>query len=55
MTKPVVLDARYLGRIEEDPWGMERVAFLATTTIDRQDFGVWYNETLETMTMIGDE
>lgn len=55
VTKPVVLDGRYLGRLEEDPWGQERVAFLATTTIDRQDFGVSFNQALETMTMIGDE
>lgn len=54
-TRPVVLDARYLGLMAEDPWGAERVAFLATTTIDRQDFGVSFNEALETMTMIGDE
>lgn len=54
-TRPVVLDARYLGRLGEDPWGMERVAFLATTTIDRQDFGVSFNQALESMTMIGDE
>lgn len=55
VTRPVVLDGRYLGRLEADPWGKERVAFLATTTINRQDFGVSYNQTLETMTMIGDE
>jgi polyisoprenoid-binding protein YceI len=55
VTKPVVLDGRYLGLLEQDPWGQERVAFLATTTIDRQDFGVSFNQALETMTMIGDE
>jgi len=55
VTRPVVLDAQYLGRLEEDPWGQERVAFLATTTIDRQDFGVSFNQVLETMTVIGDE
>ena len=55
VTRPVVLDAYYLGQMETDPWGMERVAFLASTTVDRQEFGVSYNELLETMTMIGDE
>ena len=55
ITRPVVLDARYLGLLDEDPWGQERVAFLATTTIDRHDFGVSFNQALETMTMIGDE
>jgi len=55
VTKPVVLDGRYLGRLEKDPWGAERVAFLATTSINRQDFGVSFNQALETMTMIGDK
>jgi len=55
VTRPVVLDGRYLGRLQKDPWGKERVAFLATTTINRQDFGVSYNQTLESMTMLGDE
>lgn len=54
-TRPVILDGIYLGRIEEDPWGAERVAFLASTRIDRQDFGVSFNQAMETMTMIGDE
>lgn len=55
VTRPVVLDAQYLGLMETDPWGMERIAFLASGTVDRQEFGVSYNELLETMTMIGDE
>jgi polyisoprenoid-binding protein YceI len=55
ITKPVVLDGIYLGRIEQDPWGAERVAFLARTRIDRQDYGVSFNQVLEKMTMIGDE
>jgi polyisoprenoid-binding protein YceI len=55
ITKPVVLDGIYLGRIEQDPWGAERVAFLARTKIDRQDYGVSFNQVLEKMTMIGDE
>jgi len=55
VTKPVVLDAIYLGKLEEDPWGQERVAFLATTKINRQDFGVSFNQSLAEMTMIGDE
>lgn len=55
VTRPVVLEGEYLGRVEKDPWGQERVAFLARTTIDRQEFGVWYNQMLETMSVIGDE
>lgn len=55
VTKPVVLDGVYLGRIEQDPWGAERVAFLARTKIDRMDYGVSFNQVVEKMTMIGDE
>ncbi len=55
VTKPVVLDGVYLGRIEQDPWGAERVAFQAKTKINRQDYGVSFNQALEKMTMIGDE
>lgn len=55
VTRPVVLEGRYLGRLAEDPWGQERVAFLASTTIDRQDYGVSFNQELADMTMIGDE
>ncbi len=54
-TKPVVLEGRYLGRMEKDPWGNERIAFLASTTINRQDFGVSFNQMVEGMSMIGDE
>lgn len=54
-TKPVVLDGRYTGRIAKDPWGGERIAFVASTTIDRQDFGVSFNQTVEEMSVIGDE
>lgn len=55
VTKPVTLDAIYLGQMPQDPWGMERIAFLAKTRINRQDFGVSFNQMLETMSMIGDE
>jgi hypothetical protein len=50
-----LLDGGYLGQLDMDPWGAERVAFLATTTINRPDFGVSFNQTLETMMMIGDQ
>jgi len=55
VTKPVVLSGRYLGRIGQDPWGKERVAFLASTTLNRHDFGVSFNQPAEGMSMIGDE
>jgi polyisoprenoid-binding protein YceI len=30
-----------------DPWGNERAAFTATTSIDRRDFGLTWNQVLE--------
>lgn len=47
VTKPVVLDATYEGR-GRDPWGGERLSFNATTRIDRRDFGLVWNQGLET-------
>lgn len=46
VTKPVVLDVKFRGMID-DPWGNKKIAFKATTTIDRFDFGVAWNKTLE--------
>ena len=46
-TREVVLDAVYEGR-GRDPWGGERVSFSAETRIDRRDFGLTWNQALET-------
>ncbi|MEW5927365.1 MAG: YceI family protein [Gemmatimonadota bacterium] len=46
-TREVTLDATYEGR-GRDPWGGERVSFSATAKIDRRDFGLTYNQVLET-------
>ncbi|HZD06008.1 MAG TPA: YceI family protein, partial [Longimicrobiales bacterium] len=46
-TEEVVLDARYEGR-GEDPWGGTRAGFSAEVTIDRRDFGLTWNQALET-------
>jgi polyisoprenoid-binding protein YceI len=46
VTKPVVLEAVYAGAVK-DPWGGERVAFTATSVINRQDFGIKFNQTLD--------
>jgi polyisoprenoid-binding protein YceI len=45
-TKEVVLDATYEGS-GVDPWGGDRVAFSASTEIDRREFGLEWNQTLE--------
>jgi polyisoprenoid-binding protein YceI len=47
VTREVILDVTDEGR-GRDPWGGERQAFSATTTIDRSDFGLTWNQALET-------
>ncbi|HZJ08235.1 MAG TPA: YceI family protein [Trueperaceae bacterium] len=46
-TQEVVLDVLFQGR-GQDPWGGERVGFTASTEIDRRDWGLKWNQTLET-------
>lgn len=46
-TREVVLDATYEGQMP-DPWGGQRTGFSAETTIDRRDFGLTWNQALET-------
>ena len=54
ITREVTLDAEVLGQAK-DPWGNERAAFSATTAIDRRDFGLTWNQVLETGgVMVGD-
>ena len=47
VTREVELLTTDEGR-EKDPWGGERAGFSATVTIDRRDFGLTWNQTLET-------
>ncbi|HEV7588310.1 MAG TPA: YceI family protein [Longimicrobium sp.] len=46
-TREVKLEVEYEGR-GRDPWGGERVSFSATGKIDRRDFGLTWNQALET-------
>jgi polyisoprenoid-binding protein YceI len=46
-TKEIALDATYEGR-GKDPWGQEKLAFTAEARIDRHDFGLTWNQALET-------
>ena len=46
VTREIALDAEYGGRAK-DPWGNERVGFVATTALDRKDFGLGWNQVLE--------
>lgn len=53
-TKEVVLRVEQHGQAK-DPWGNVRVAFTARTSIDRKDFGLTWNQALETGgVMVGD-
>ena len=53
--KPVVLDVDIHG-VGEDPWGNVRAGFTASTKINRKDFGLTWNETVETgQLLVGDE
>jgi polyisoprenoid-binding protein YceI len=45
-TREVVLDAEPTGR-GMDPWGNERIGYLAKTSIERRDFGLTWNQLLE--------
>lgn len=55
VTKSVELDAEFTGAAT-DPWGNEKVAFSATTKLNRKDFGLQWNKVLETGALVvGDE
>ncbi len=47
VTMEVVLDGEYEGQVD-DPWGNRRAGFTATTQISRGDFGIRWNQALET-------
>lgn len=56
VTKQVVLDATAPTPAIKDPWGLTRRAASATTKINRKDFGLTYNKTLDTGgAIVGDE
>lgn len=46
VTREVVLDTEYSGT-GTDPWGGTRAFFSATTTIDREQWGLTWNQALE--------
>ena len=55
ITRAVVLDVKFLGR-GKDPWGNERAGFRAELTINRHDYGLNWNELLETGgVLVGDD
>lgn len=55
VTHEVVLEVIEEGR-GKDPWGGERAGFTAHTAINRRDFGLTYNQVLETGgVLVGEE
>jgi len=47
VSKPVVLDVEYAGQAKS-PWGPTSAGFSAKTTINRTDWGLTWNQALET-------
>jgi polyisoprenoid-binding protein YceI len=46
VTRELSLDVEYGGRAQ-DPWGNERIGFVAKASLDRKDFGLKWNQVLE--------
>jgi polyisoprenoid-binding protein YceI len=47
VTRPVELDVEFEG-VAKSPWGKEVIGFTAETEIDREEFGITWNQALET-------
>jgi polyisoprenoid-binding protein YceI len=45
-TKPITFDVEHGGQVK-DPWGLNRGGFSLKTQINRKDFGIMFNQTLE--------
>jgi len=55
VTRRIVLPVAHLGTAK-DPWGNEKLAFEAETTLNRKDYGLNWNAALETGGfLVGDE
>lgn len=55
VTKEVPFDLNYKGQVT-DPWGTEKIVLEAQATIERKDYGLKWNEALETGgVMVGEE
>ena len=46
-TKPVTLEVEFLG-VTKDPWGNDKAFFEATAEFNREDFGLTWNQALDT-------
>jgi polyisoprenoid-binding protein YceI len=47
VTKPITLDVEYHGSAK-DPWGNTRAGFSATGHLNRKDYGIVWNKTMDT-------
>lgn len=54
ITRDIVFEAR-LSKEITDPWGKKRVAISGTAQINRQDFGLSWNKTIEAGQVVGDQ
>lgn len=55
VTKPVVLDIEFTGA-GTDPWGTQKIGFTGKTKVNRKDFGIEWNKTLDAGgLMLGEE
>jgi polyisoprenoid-binding protein YceI len=55
ITKQVTLPVTFLGE-GKDPWGNEKMGFETSTTLNRKDFGINWNKTLDQGgVLVGDE
>lgn len=48
VTHEVVIEGEYAGQAIKDPWGAMRTGFTGHGTLDRRDFGLEWNQVLET-------
>lgn len=48
VTKPVIFAVEEFSEPAKDPWGNQRVGLIASTKINRKDFGLNWNAALET-------
>jgi len=53
-TKSVTFDGTYKGTVK-DAYGNTKAAFVATTTINRQDFGLTWSKAVEAGPVVGDK
>ncbi len=55
VSKEVTLPVQYLG-VGKDPWGNEKAGFSADVTLNRKDFGITWNKTLDSGgVLLGDD